>query len=155
MSVHITGGCPKISEAELSAFEDELKIRFPEDYREFLLAYNGGKPSPGVFDVDIDGFINTTAILRFLCLGSGDFEEYSLRYYFRRYKDKLPTSLLAIATELSANKICISISGSDFGRVYFWDHNWEVTERTPDYENVHFLAESFTAFLDMLYEDPD
>ncbi len=38
--------------------------------------------------------------------------------------------------------------------IYFWDHNWEVTERTPDYENVHFLAENFTAFLGMLYDDP-
>jgi hypothetical protein len=47
--------------------------------------------------------------------------------------------------------ICISIQGDDYGKVYFWDHNWEVTEGEPDYSNVHPLADSFTEFLGKLY----
>lgn len=154
MNLKFEGSCSKITPLELTEFEIELKARLPADYRNFLLTHNGGKPTPGIFDVDIDGFKNTTAVRRFLCLGDGDFEEYSLRKYLRKYRARLPANLLAIANELSASKICISIAGNDFGIIYFWDHNWEVTERTPDYENVHFLAENFNAFLEILYDDP-
>ena len=90
--------------------------------------------------------------MHFLCLS--DSEQFSFKNYLRIYNRRLPANLLPIATELSVDLICISIAGHDFGTVYFWDHNWEVTERTPDYENVHFLAENFTAFLEMLYDDP-
>jgi hypothetical protein len=151
----IEGSCPKITELELTEFESELKAKLPAAYRDFLLAHNGGKPSPGIFDVDIDGFINTTAARRFLCLAGGDFEEYSLRKYLREYRTRLPANLLAIANALSASKVCISVSGSDYGTIYYWESDWEVTEREPDYENVYFLAENFTAFLEILYDDPE
>jgi hypothetical protein len=117
------------------------------------LANNGGKPKPGKFSVDIDGFKNTTIIQRFL--GFHDTDAYSFSRYLKIYENRLPDNLLPIATELSVNLICLSINGDDFGIVYFWDHDWEVTEGKPDYSNVHFLADSFTKFLNKLYdEDP-
>jgi hypothetical protein len=143
-------GCSNISEVEITKFERENKLRLPRDYRAFLLSFNGGIPKPSCFDIDIDGFKNTSCIRYFLRLS--DSSDYSLQNYMSKYKTRLPHNLLPIATELSASLVCMSILGQDYGKVYFWDHNWEVTESTPDYSNIHFLAENFTALLDMLYE---
>jgi hypothetical protein len=36
---------PEVSEADLAAFEATLGYPLPDDYRDFLLRYNGGRPS--------------------------------------------------------------------------------------------------------------
>ena len=142
MNTIFGNNCVPSTESELKNFEQEQNITFPEDYRKFLLIYNGGKPKPCFFDVDIDGFRNTSCITYFLCLDHT--REYSLVKYIKSYKNRLPSNLIPIAIELSVDLICISVAEKDFGKVYFWDHNWEVTENTPDYSNVHFLADNCT-----------
>lgn len=149
MRVEITGSPQAITEAELKQFEDNLKARLPEDYRNFLLMHNGGKPTPDIFDVDLDGFQNTSSVQHLLSLANNDY--YSFGKYLEVYKGRIPINLLPIAKELSVDLICLSVSGEDYGCVYYWDHNWE--QEPPDYTNVHFLANSFSDFLQMLYDD--
>jgi len=48
-SVATPFGSPAVDEENLAAFEDEHGVRFPAGYRDFLLAYNGGRPRPGWF----------------------------------------------------------------------------------------------------------
>ncbi len=40
----------RLKEIELNDFEKENNIKLPNDYREFLLEYNGGKPNPNKND---------------------------------------------------------------------------------------------------------
>jgi cell wall assembly regulator SMI1 len=151
MNIKIMAAYEPITEDKLSQFEKELGRQLPQDYRQFLLRHNGGKPNPGKFSVDIDGFRNTTVVQRFL--GFHDTDADSFSRYSKIYENRIPDNLLPIATELSVDLICISINGDDYGKVYYWDHNWEVTEGKPDYSNVHILANSFTEFLGTLYDD--
>jgi hypothetical protein len=150
-NMEIVKSCKVITETELSLFESALKVKLPEDYRQFLLTHNGGSPRPSCFRVNIDGFESITAIERILCLDPE--ERYSLQKYLNIYKNRIPSNLLPIATELSVDLICLSVSGDDYGTIYLWDHNWEVTESKPDYSNVHYLAASFSKLLDMLYSE--
>lgn len=151
MDVQISGSYEPISEAELAQFEKEQGIELPREYRQFFLMHNGGKPKPNKFDVDIGGFKGSSRVQNFL--GFHDTEPCTFSKYLATYKDRIPDNLLPIATELSVDLICLSVRGGDYGKVYFWDHDWEVTEGKPDYSNVHLLADSFTEFLDKLYYD--
>jgi hypothetical protein len=153
MSIQILQSYASVSETELREFEKAQNLELPKDYREFLLAHNGGKPKPAKFNVLIDNFKNTSRVMRFLGLHNSEY--YSLSKYLKIYSKRIPYQLLPIATELSVDLICLSVHGNDYGVVYFWDHDWEVTDQEPNYENVHFMADSFTTFLSSLYDDEE
>ena len=42
---------PKIEARDIAALEAELGVNLPDSYREFLLLYNGGVPTPNTVDV--------------------------------------------------------------------------------------------------------
>ena len=153
MTVRIENSFKPITEAELATFEQELDLELPNDYRQFLLVHNGGVPTPDLYDFKMDSFIYEGCVTRFLGLREG--ERYSFSRYLKTYQKRLPANLFPIALDLSVDLICVSTSGNDYGRVHFWDHNWEITDGKPDYSNVHFVANSFTEFLDMLYDDDE
>ncbi len=149
MSVEIEDSYEPISESKLTGFESELGIKLPSDYRNFLLKHNGGRPHPNVFDVLVEGSILRTGVNRFL--GFSDSESETFSNYFEVYADRIPKNLFPIATGLSVDLICLSIRGEDYGKVYYWDHNWEVTDGEPDYRNIHLIADNFADFLNKLY----
>lgn len=149
MRVKITDSFSPITEAELQQFEAEIGYRLPDEYRRFLLKYNGGKPDPKTFNVNIDGFQTFTSVTRFAGLTKPDYCGFDR--LLKTYTGRIPRNLLPIACELSVDLICISIAGDDYEKVYLWDHNWEVTEGEPDYSNVHHIADSFEEFLEQLY----
>ena len=151
MNVKIKNAFPPISEAQLIAFEKELGIKLPADYRAFLLKHNGGMPEPNALDVKIDDFVVQDGVTCFSAITED--RVFSFSYFLDVYEGRIPKNLFPIADGLSVDLICLSVSGDDYGKVYFWDHNWEVTDGEPDYSNVHWIADSFTEFLDKLYED--
>ena len=59
----------------------------------------------------------------------------------------MPSNLLPIGTDEDDSLVCLSITGIDYGKVYFWDRHQEVLDRKPDYSNLHLLADSFNSFL--------
>jgi hypothetical protein len=65
----------------------------------------------------------------------------------------MPDELIPIANASCGDKICMSVIGDNYGKVYFWDHEQEAYEgEEPDYSNVHLIANSFTDFINSLYE---
>jgi hypothetical protein len=66
-----------VLESWLVTFEEALKMRLPEDYRNHILKYNGGKPikeNYAVFDHDLTGVIvdETIIIKSFNYLDNGE-----------------------------------------------------------------------------------
>jgi cell wall assembly regulator SMI1 len=59
---------PATTEEAIAALEKELGFRLSEDYRNFLLKYNGGgRPTRGDFDyIEPDGEENTSSVDIFL-----------------------------------------------------------------------------------------
>lgn len=138
-----------INEADISATENSLNFKLPETYRKFLLKYNGGRPVPDSFK-----FKNKThgsSVDWFL--GIDENESNNLIEYLKIYKNRIPHNFFPIASDPGDNLICISVGGSDDGKIYFWDYEREDDSAdTPDYSNVILIADTFDEFINNLYE---
>lgn len=132
----------------ISICELEWELRLPEDYRRFLATHNGGRPIPDAFRFKsgeggslVDGFFHI-----------GLEKDYGLIQNRKSYKDRIPSDLLPIACDPFGNLICIATRGSNYGRVYFWDHEREADDgESADYSNVRLIADAFSGFLEGLY----
>lgn len=143
------------STEDITAFEARRKIVFPEDYRQFLLKSNGGRPIPDVFDVPGFEFRGGT-VNAFYGLHNGPYSR--LEQAIEMYAGRIPADLIPIAAEDCGNIVCIGWKGKRRGKVYFWDHENELDENgrgRTDYENVYIVANSLGEFLDKLKELED
>lgn len=146
-----------LSVSQLDEVELRLSFRFPEEYRQFLLAHNGGKPQPGVFHFTNDrGTRSDSCVDWFLAIYDGEYDNFET--YFNMYKVdqvRLPAELIPIAHDPGGNLVCISVDGPRCGAIYFWDHEKEAGNGdTPTYSNVYIVSQSFNQFLDSLTDSP-
>lgn len=139
-----------LDEEILIRHENEWGFTLPADYREFLLQYNGGRPNPKFF-VFKDSE-NGSSIHTFL----GFSDEYSKSLVKKRsmFHKRIPMRFFPIAYDDGGNLICISVSGNDYGKVYFWDHDFEAdTGESPETaDNCTLIADEFTQFIDNLQD---
>lgn len=149
----------QISLAQINEVEFSVGLNFPNDYKEHLLKYNGGKCIPNVFSFYENGKVTQSGIDWFLAIYDGEYD--NLKDYIITYKveeKRMPSHLLPIAHDPGGNLICISCGGDDEGCVYFWDHENEVdyTESDDsDYSNLYLIAGSFNEFISGLQKDVD
>ncbi|MBK9202300.1 MAG: SMI1/KNR4 family protein [Candidatus Obscuribacter sp.] len=139
-----------LEESELSQYERQLGLKLPQQYRNFLLEFNGGSPRPSRFTFkDCD---TGSQVLSFF--GFGSF--YDVLEELETYGGRLPKRFFPIAAESGGNLLCISLSGEDSGNIYFWDHELEAElskGQTPDsVNNTTLVADSFSEFLDSFCE---
>ncbi|MBZ0282106.1 MAG: SMI1/KNR4 family protein [Anaerolineae bacterium] len=149
MVIQITQSLAALSQIQLQLFQNENKIKLPKDYKGFLLKNNGGKPKPNAFKVDAN--IGEDEVRFFFGITNAA-TEVNINKIIKTYQGRLPANFLPIAAGLGVDLICLSVKGEDYGKIYYWDHNWEITEGVPDYSNVYLLADSFDGFLNKLYE---
>ncbi len=151
--VAISESYQPLQEADILRLEQELRAELPRDYRSFLLAHNGGTPDPDVFIIGGDPE-DEDVVSQFLGIQQGEYEDlFNLLGVFR---GRIPDNLLPVARDPFGNLICLSITGENRGKVYFWDHEEEAMEgEVPDYRNVSWIADSFKSFLDSLRAGTD
>jgi hypothetical protein len=139
----------------LERFEETLGHRLPDDYRAFLISCNGGYGRGYV------QFRGPTARRNVIvaCLnhvgGLREEKYYSLERAYQKYQVwevRIPKDLIWIADDPYGNGICLGVSGTSRGRVFFWDHEnepdpnrWSGVVETAD--NVDLLANSFQEFV--------
>lgn len=138
---------PSVGREAINLFERFLEGKLSKEYREFLLQYNGGKPDPCDFDLADD----SSCIQEFYKLNSVNNWDDLLEIY-RTFKGRIPKTLLSIACDPGGNQICLAISGRDFGKVFFWDHEKENLSNA-EADQLEKIADSFSDFLNCLYED--
>lgn len=127
-----------IPATEIEQISSGLNCTFPQRFLEIASKYNGGSPTPDLFDV-------------------GDRQEYVfdhlLRFpdHFKRMNevlcDLLPKGVVAFAVDPLDNAICFDFresGGEAEPQIVFWDH--EAPPRSV--ESICLLAESFDAFLE-------
>jgi hypothetical protein len=136
---------------DLSAFERSIGQPLPDDYRQFLVACNGGYvggslwfmgPTPG----------GGTAEAGVHHIGGFREESYfSLPENRKCYDGRIPDALVWVMDDPFGNAICVGLREPYLGQVFFWDH-----ENEPDEEwdgsvesagNLQLLANSFTDFV--------
>lgn len=149
MKINITKSKKHLDEESLLALEHKLAITLPEDYRDFILHYNGGQPKFCVFSYKgVDGFESQSVINWFHAIYDGEENDFESIYLFYSENGRIPPGFVPIASDPGGNMICISISENDRGMVYFWDHELELSYSGT--KNLALLSNSFSGFLDLL-----
>ena len=129
-----------------------LGVRFPKQYAEFLLQFNGGffhRPVM-LYVPNATRWSEGVAVEFFYgAPGNRDSGEH-LAWYAQAMKGRIPDDCLAIADCGALNMILLTVAGSksEFGKVWFWDGTEE-----GEGGNFHWLADSFNEFLSMLQYD--
>ncbi len=139
---------PPITDADIQAVEQQLNIQFPDDYRRFLLAHNGGRPEPSVFDIiEGESAFTDSMVDWFYCIDPGDYHFHIVKKA-KVFKDRMPPEFIPIGCDPGGNQICLVVAGEDKGMIFFWDHEQEMDEgEPPTYDNLFFIADSIDDLL--------
>lgn len=135
-----------VSEVAIKRFEKTYNLTLPREYKQFMLANNGGKPIARRF-VTKDG--KQTSSLMLLYPISQE-ESPNMSMIYEEINERIPGDLLVIGEDPIDNKICLSLSGKDKGAVYYWSLDMEDSEE-PSYEHFSLVADRFSEFMSNLY----
>jgi hypothetical protein len=137
---------------EVEQAERFVGMRFDPDWVAHLTRVNGGKPGKRNFDFGD----NVKTVTRLLCIvpdfagqreGHGAFDVRAVRI---RIEDRLHDRLVPFAALFPGDYLCFDYAGPGRPRVVLWDHE----KSRPGAPHTDPVAESFTAFLQMLYRAP-
>ena len=153
------------SEAILTDYESNLGIRLPEDYRQFMLEWNGVEledvpafPLLGAAnqdETDDDDVPNEIVCLYgFSDTPSAD----DLRYAGEQleFSERVPVNIIAIGYNSYPQRLAMSVSGEDHGYIYLWDPEfwWEEAENIKTTKHLRLVAKSFREWWDSLRPNP-
>jgi hypothetical protein len=152
MTVKIVKSEAPITFDEVEEFETLISQRLPDEYKNFLLHHNGGRPEPSGFKFSLNGYEWDIAMIAwFLALYKGEYE--NITNYFYTYQDRIPKDMLAIAHDPGGSLILLGLEGDNKGKVFFWLQELEGDDgEPPTYDNVAFVANSFNEFLNSFTE---
>ena len=133
---------PGLSADTLLTFEEEMGTKLPDDYRSFLLQFNGA-----VFERKNNHFKFEDGWSELYEL----FNIATIQQNINGVDSNLPRHTIPIGQDAGDNTICLAIKGPSKGEVYWKDH-----EQDPDVGNcsVAFVARSFEEFLSLLSANP-
>jgi SMI1-KNR4 cell-wall len=138
----------QITEEQVAGLEMELGAELPMQYRQFLLRFNGGLPSPDV--VDIEGLPDgSTDVQVFFGIGRS-VESSDLRWNKEWLSDRIPEEMLPVARDSGGGIFCLSFSGEGAGKMFFADIQFvgEFEQEVTFYP----VADSFDSFIGKIRE---
>lgn len=135
------------SDEDLNALEERIDAKLPDEYRSFLKAFNGGRPTPREF-VAMDGDEGSSVQFFFTL------DKAAPHYYILKerqiFEGRIPKNTLAIACDSFGNLVLLDLGAKTFGTVYFWDHENENMDGDAHWDNIFPVASSFDEFLRIL-----
>ena len=138
----------KLSQKNIEDFETRSNIELTDNYKRFLLKWNGGTPDVGVFIISEE--VGLSTMNEFYSIG-GTYN--NIEVYLDILNLRIPRCFIPIGDDPGGNIILLGISGPHYDQIYFWDHENEPDLEEPDMSNMYFLADNIWEFLDNLYED--
>ena len=135
---------PKVPKTAIASLEASVGSPLPAEYREFLIASNGGVPTPDT--VDIPGFPESPTDVQVLFGVGRPVETSCLEWNLRLLAERLDPELVPIACDSGGNVFCLSLRSSDNGAVWYCDLQavFADFESRPQY---YAVASSFESFL--------
>jgi hypothetical protein len=142
---------PQIPETAVAAFEADLGVRLPDDYRAFLCEVNGGRTALGhrVFAVRQRGTRTDRAVLDSLHGIDAKDAQSDLSVQLIYGRSWLPAQLLAVGYDGLGCLVTLVISGPLGGQIWFLDGRPRLFDDTAllEHPDAVKLADSFGAFL--------
>ncbi len=142
---------PKIEIDDVVKLELEFNLNLPEDYKEFLLKFNGGLP--WLDEYVVDGFYEEYCGIQVLYGIGREIQSSCLDYNIKAYRERINNDLIPIGCSGTNDAICLAIKGNSYGSVYFWDLVKECGKDCPD--NLYVISDSFAGFLRKLTKFDD
>ena len=134
----------KLNLDELEKFEQIINYRLPEDYRNYLLNFNGAKPINTVCNIsDTEG---ETSLHDMLGIHDGPYFA-KLEPVFGDNNITRENGLIAFANDQGGNYFCICLRPEHYGEIYFYDHEVSYDNKI---ENLVKLENSFIKFIECL-----
>jgi hypothetical protein len=143
---------PPLTPDTLEDLQSVLGVRFPEQYAQFLLEFNGGDFHRTVeFAIPNPSQFVTRALLNsFFGEPRDGIEHDGLTWYAQTLSDRIPEEFLPIAHCNGRDLVLLKLvrPKSEFGGVWYWDSSafW----MSDDEQGLYWLADTFNAFLSML-----
>lgn len=111
---------PRIGRKAIALIEEELEVVLPGSYRQFLLQYNGGTPTPDT--IDIPGMAGSpTDVQVFFGIGRS-VENSGLVSNFALISERcLALKLLPVACDSGGNLFCLQIERGIATKVVYCD----------------------------------
>ncbi|MBC2328034.1 SMI1/KNR4 family protein [Listeria booriae] len=143
--VSIESSNKKATSVAIEDFEQRYNLKLAEDYKKFLLDFNGGYADPNVFKISEEQ--GKSALNTLYGLGIDD-EYDELASVYESLDGIIPSGFISIADDSGGNQICLGVDDDYFGKIFVWMHDMEIEE---DMDNMFLLAADFKLFLDNLY----
>ena len=137
----------EINSTIIENVEEYFGIKFPEDYKQCVLKNHGGSPIPHVFTIDgSEEMINN--LIPFT-----EGSPYNMINTFKGVSDRLENHIIPFGIDPGGNLLCFDYRGDkEFPSIVFWHHEKAFLERD---DAVIKVSDTFTEFLNSLYEDED
>ena len=121
----------------IESVEHRLQITLPEDYKQFVLKYDGGYPNHFKVDGKVEIFNNLISL---------DEKEYDNIYEFLEdLQDRIGDQLIPFAEDGFGNLLCFDYSANK--NIVFWDHE----KNYDDFKESTFVCFSFSNLIGNLF----
>jgi cell wall assembly regulator SMI1 len=135
---------PALTEGRLAEVEGRLGVRLPDSYREFLLAYNGGRPAPSHFlayENNKPGWMR----VHFFFGIDDPVRSCDILWNSAMFAGRIPDRVIPIACDEGGNRFCLDLRQAVDGPILFWDHVLE--GRGPDIALYLRIAGTFSEWI--------
>ncbi len=143
---------PPLTPETLADLQARLGRRFPREYADFLLQFNGGHFTRSV-EYSIPNptkFVTGGLMKSFLGEPNDGYETNGLAWWADTLSDRLPPEFLAIAECNFSDYVLLKLVGPDSQFMGVWHWNTSAIDDEPVF---YWLADSFFEFLSMLVYD--
>jgi SMI1-KNR4 cell-wall len=135
------------TEEQILSVENDLGVRFPNDYREFLLNGAGGSPLETDFKVDDSRGRGDVSIGVFL---SPDDSDYGILPTMRIVAERSTVGLVPIAESGGGDFICLDYRRSSTPTISYWHQG-----RYGENDEFVAVCDTFEDFLNLLQVPDD
>lgn len=134
---------PKIRDEDIVTFELRHNVKFPADYREFMLEYNGGNFTGNYFQSP-SGI--EFVIQKIYSLGEGGHRDLNVHYMQDDCPKAYANGIIVIGRDVGGGCLLLAMRGKESGTIYYLDDE-ELLRPSSGYVKI---AESFSEFMDGL-----
>lgn len=147
MNINSFGGA---SLETINNFEKSIGFLLPNDYKQFLMKYNGGTARIRYSTFKVKE-LNENIPLDVLYGIGIEKKQLDLQEVNDEYIDDILANCIIIGDDPGAGMIVL-INDDDFQGIYYWDHSFYFSQ-SSDEKNIYKIADSFKDFIDGL-NDP-
>ena len=139
-------GYGNVKEEEIFKLEEEIGFTLPNDYKEFLINFNGGVPEVKYSTFKLNELEENIGLQ--VLYGLNLEENLDLREWYEEYEDDLLDDCLIIGHGIGFGFIVL-VNSPEVSGVYFWDNSFELENSSED-ENIYKISDTFREFIEKL-----